>query len=81
MALCDAFNASPAVEFGLLRHRMGQLSPSAGGVVQHLSQLVKDFIVKNANAHFPLHHLCMCYHFQLRRSYCAQIEKLKLNAL
>lgn len=54
---CDAFNASPAAEFRMLGHRIGQLPPPAGGVVQHLRQPAQDFFIQSADAHFPLLHL------------------------
>lgn len=55
----DAFTASPAAEFRLLRHDAGQLFPSTGGVVQHLSQPAKDFIIQISNTLIPPFHLRM----------------------
>lgn len=55
--LCDAFHVSPAAEFRLLRHRIGQLPPSAGWVVQHHRKLVEDIFTQSANVYFTLLHL------------------------
>lgn len=60
--LCDAFNVSPAAELRLLGHRIGQLPPSAGWVVQHLWQPVQDFFTQSTKAHFPFLHLRVCHH-------------------
>ena len=56
----DAFRVLPAAEFRLLGHRIGQLSPPASGVVQHLTQLVQDIFTQSTNTHSPILHLRMC---------------------